>query len=211
VRLIRVVERTIMSWTEPDWNQHRPTDAEVKWMWQSLALRPMDSPPDTEPYLAELRRINLNGAVIFGLFQIEGNRSLDWFASRNRWDEVDFFPHLLSHSAIRQKWPELVEKIKEEEFPDFKWESSLTLDGELARSLVIGGAYERFKGPPREAKNLAARFCDALFEDRFLDIEVFWCWYAWSGWFHDVAWDRTCVIIDKRRRSVGLLCSTDTD
>jgi hypothetical protein len=180
-------------------------------MWQSLALNPIDSPPDTEPYLAELCRINVNGAVIFGRFQIEGNKSLDWFASRNRWDEVDFFRQLLSHSALRQRWPELIEKIRDEEFPDFEWGSSLTLDGELARSLVIGGAYERFKGPPREAKNLASRFCDALFDDRYLDIEVFWCWNAWSAWFHDIAWDRTCVIIDRRHRSIGLLCSTDTD
>jgi hypothetical protein len=180
-------------------------------MWRSLAPNLIDSPPDTEPYLAELRRISVNGAVIFGRFQIDGNKSLDWFASRNRWDEVDFFYQLLGHPALRQRWPELTEKIRDEEFPDFEWGSSLTLDGELARSLVIGGAYERFKGPPREAKNLAARFCEALFDDRYLDIEVFWCWNAWSAWFHDIAWDRTCVIIDRRLRSIGLLCSTDTD
>ena len=111
-------------------------------MWQSLALNPIDSPPDTEPYLAELRQVNVNGAVIFGDFQIEGNKSLDWFASRNRWDEVDFFRRLLSHSALQQRWPELVKKIRDDEFPDFEWGSSLTLDGELARSLVIGGAYD---------------------------------------------------------------------
>ena len=201
----------IMNWKEPDWKQDRPTDAEIRWMWRSLALSSVDSPPDTESYLAELRRVNVNGNVIFGLFQVEGNKSLDWFASRNRWDEADFFRRLLGHSAVRQRWPDLVEKIRDEQFPDFEWGSSLTLDGELARSLVIGGAYERFNGPPREAKNLAARFCDARFDDRYLDIEVFWCWNASSAWFHDVAWDRTCVIIDRRRRSVGLLCSTDTD
>jgi hypothetical protein len=200
-----------MNWTEPDWKQDRPTDAEIKWMWRSLALISVDSLPETEPYLVELRRVNVNGSVIFGLFQVEGNKSLDWFASRNRWDEADFFHRLLGHSAVRQRWPDLVEKIRDEQFPDFEWGSSLTLDGELARSLVIGGAYERFKGPPREAKNLAAQFCAALFDDRYLDIEVFWCWNAWSAWFHDVAWDRTCLIIDRRRRSVGLLCSTDAD
>ncbi len=64
-----------MNWTEPDWKQDRPTDAEIKWLWRSLALSSVDSPPDTEPYLAELRQVNVNGNVIFGLFQVEGNRS----------------------------------------------------------------------------------------------------------------------------------------
>jgi hypothetical protein len=139
----------IMNWKEPDWKQDRPTDAEIRWMWRSVALSSVDSPPDTEPYLAELRRVNVNGSVIFGLFQIEGNESLDWFASRNRWDEVNFFRRLLSHPSVRQRWPDLVEKIRDEQFSDFEWGSSLTLDSELARSLLKGRLWRYLPGGAR--------------------------------------------------------------
>jgi hypothetical protein len=79
------------------------------------------------------------------------------------------------------------------------------------REEVTGGAYERFEGATREAKNLGARFCDALFGDRFIEVEVFRSFAAWSPWFYDVAWDRTWIIIDKRQQLVSLMCRTDTD
>ena len=200
-----------MTWKDPDWKQGRPSDAEVDSRWRSVTLTPVASPSDVEPYLVELRRVNANGDALFGIFQVEGDQNLDWFASRNRWDHVDFVRRVLSHPAVRERWPALVAKMSDAQFPAFEWGSKLALDGELARALVIGGAYERFTGRQREAKDLAAKFCDALFGDRFQDIEVFWCWRAWSAWFHDVAWDRTCLIIDRPSRTIAILCSTDTD
>jgi hypothetical protein len=35
--------------------------------------------------------------------------------------------------------------------------NTLSLDGELGSVLVAGGAYDRFEGPAREAKNLGAQ------------------------------------------------------
>jgi hypothetical protein len=61
-----------------------------------------------------------------------------------------------------------------------------------------------------KAKNLAARFCDALFDDRFLEVEVFRSWKPWSKWFHGIAWDCTFLIIDKRFGIVTILCETDS-
>jgi hypothetical protein len=87
----------------------------------------------------------------------------------------------------------------------------LTLDGEIAQALVQGGAYKKFSGTAREAKDLGGRFCYALFGDRFTEIQIYKTYKAWSRWFHGVAWDVTWLALDKRFMKVWLLCVTDTD
>ena len=168
-------------------------------------------PPAVEEYLAELRRVNVNGDAVYARFEVTGSRDFDWFATRNRWDEISFFSRLLSSPSVAKCLPEVTKDATFDESVTFEWGSSLTLDGELARALVIGGAYKKFEGTPRAAKQLAARACDAIFGDRFLDIEVFKSWKPWSRWFHDVAWDSTYIIIDRRGQTVSVLASTDTD
>jgi hypothetical protein len=97
--------------------------------------------------------------------------------------------------------------------PDFRFGSAFTLDGELAAILVQGGAYPkfRFQGTAREAKEVGARFCDALFGDRFTEVVVYISHTAWSSWFKNVAWDITWLGFDRRESRVWLLCLTDTD
>ena len=51
----------------------------------------------------------------------------------------------------------------------------------------------------------------ALICDRFDDILVYETRRAWSPFFHDVAWDFSWVVVDKRERLLHLLCATDTD
>jgi hypothetical protein len=124
--------------------------------------------------------VNVNGGAVYARLGVTGSRDFDWFASRNRWDEISFFSRLLSSSSVSSSLPAVTKEATFDESVTFEWGSSLTLDGELARALVIGGAYKKFEGPPRAAKELAARVCDAMFGDRFLDIEVFKCWKPWS-------------------------------
>jgi hypothetical protein len=201
-----------LSWLEVDWKQERPSDAAAKRLWRAVELRPLrETPPDVETYLTELRRVNVNGGAVFASFEVQGNREFDWFATRNRWDEMKFFSRVITHPSLRSHVPEVTKDAMFGEAIEFEWGSSLVLDGELARALVTGGAYKRFEGTPRAAKEIGARVCDALFGDRFLDVEVFRCWKAWSSWFHDVAWDSTWVLIDRRFQRVSFLFSTDTD
>jgi hypothetical protein len=201
-----------VSWLEVDWNQERPSDAASEWLWRSVEIRPLpDVPPLVDEYLAELRRVNVNGGAVYARFEVTGSRDFDWFATRNRWDDISFFSRLLSSSSVSSSLPAVTKEAAFDESVTFEWGSSLTLDGELARALVIGGAYKKFEGPPRAAKELAARACEAMFGDRFLDIEVFKCWKPWSSWFHDVAWDSTYIIIDRRSQVVSIFASTDTD
>ncbi|MDX1487797.1 MAG: hypothetical protein R3268_06325 [Acidiferrobacterales bacterium] len=201
-----------MSWHEVDWTQERPSNAAAEWLWRAVEVRPIDEvPPPVQEYIAELRRINVNGGAAYARFYVEGNRDYDWFATRNRWDEISFFSRFLAHPVVSNVLPDVTKGASFDDSIAFEWGSSLVLDGELARALVNGGAYKKFEGTPRDAKRLGMRVCDALFGDRFLDVEIYRCWKAWSPWFYDVAWDSTCVLIDRRLQAVSLFVSTDTD
>lgn len=86
------------------------------------------------------------------------------------------------------------------------WTGTLTLDGELAATLVHGGTYERFKGSPAEAKRLGLAFVDAVVGERHDDFKAYRSHQPWAPWFCNVAW----VLIDRRNAAVFLLCVTDT-
>lgn len=201
-----------MSWVDVDWNHQRPSDTSVRHMWNGVELLPNLEPIDAiDQYVALMRESNVNGGAIVARFNMSCNRDFDWFASRNRWTEIDFFSNFFTHLTVREQLASVVDGLKTEINQLFEWRSSLTLDGELARNLVFGGAYKKFDGTALEAKQIGIEVCKGLFGDRFNDVEVFATNSPWSSWFMDVAWDSTHLIIDRRNRNVSLIMSTDTD
>jgi len=201
-----------LSWIDVNWKQNRPSDTSIARLWDSVTVTAeAETLPAVDDYLAELRRININGGAFIARFHIDGNRDFNWFATRNRWDDIAFFSRLFSHPVFASALPEVATDVSTAELAEFEWSTPLTLDGELARTLVMGGAYEKFAGTHREAKAFGERVADALFGDRFSDVLVFRCDKPWSSWFFDIAWDATTVLIDKRRQIVTVLVSTDTD
>lgn len=201
-----------MTMLEPNWEQQRPSLEDIQRMWKELRIthEPFQHPA-VEEVLHHLRAAHVNGGAEFAQFKLSENPGFHWFGSRNRLDEIDFFDRFLSSSAVSSALPAL--KIGEPAFSEAAFEpgSALTLDGEIARTLVQGGAYERFAGTAREAKEIARRFCDAMFGDRFDDLQIYRSYKPWSQWFFDVAWDVTWLGFDKRYVKVWLLCVTDTD
>jgi len=201
-----------LSWLDVNWKHERPSKASVELLWRSFEVTTVTEVlPAVEEYLVELRRVYTNGGAYCARFHVNGNEDFNWFATRNRWDEMSFFSRLLLHPALVSALPQVAAEGRATELAEFSWGSSLTLDGELARALVLGGAYEQFKGTSREAKELGARVAESVFGDRFLDVVVFRCWKPWSPWFFDVAWDSTMLLIDRRLQLVTVLVSTDTD
>lgn len=164
--------------------------------------------------LDELGRTHINGgALLQGLAVERDDDVLHWFASRNRFDEYGFFEALIGSDTIRAARPELRVPRPLPADLGFKqsWSGTLTLDGELAGTLVLGGAYERFRGTPTQAKQVGAAFVDAIVGERHAEFRVYRSIQAWSPWFCAVAWDTTWLLIDQARREVILLCITDTD
>ena len=84
-------------------------------------------------------------------------------------------------------------------------------NGQLAHRRYMGGAYSHPQGDGKAAKQLATRFCDALFEQRFSEVHFFGNYDAWTPWFHEIAWDWTAVLFDLRKRLIWILAVTDRD
>jgi hypothetical protein len=97
----------------------------------------------------------MNGGAEFVRFQLSSHPVLHWYGSRNRLDEIKFFDHFLTLPPVASTLPNLQIKKPLAADTHLQWGSSFTLDGELAETLVRGGAYERFKGTAREAKTIA--------------------------------------------------------
>jgi hypothetical protein len=201
-----------MPMLEPNWEQERPSFADVQMMWRELQIthEPF-SHSALDKLLHHLRAIHANGGAEFAQFKLSEHPTLHWFCSRNRLEEINFFDRFLSSPRVSSALPALKIGASGISGADFEWGNSLTLDGEIAQVLVQGGAYEKFAGPAHEAKEIARRFCEAVFGDRFAEVQIYKSYKPWSGWFYDVAWDGTWLGFDKRLVKVWLICVTDTD
>jgi hypothetical protein len=196
---------------EPDWSQDKPA-ADPAAMWAELSFTPV---PYTEAaideVLALLRKARVNGDAFMRCFTVSAHQTFDWFASRNRLEEIDFFSHFLTNAAVVATLPEMVIDPGQLATTKFSRRSAFTLDGEIAELLVSGGAYEQFEGSPAQAKAIGSRFCHAIFGERYTEVESYHTADPWSNWFFGIAWDETYVLLDKGSRKVWLLCTTDTD
>ena len=128
-------------------------------------------PPVVE-ILSALRRVYVNGGAVYARFAVSGSRDFEWFATRNRWDEIAFCARLLTHPDVRRKVPDLTRDAKFDEEVAFEWGSPLTLDGEFARALVFGGAY-KFDGTAKMAKDWVPVFARRCSVNAILTLRCF--------------------------------------
>lgn len=201
-----------MKLLEPDWNQPKPSSEEAAAMCRRIALDRVTLP--AHRFDEFVRSINLshhNGGVQIAALDIGADSVFDWFASRNRLWEFDILDGLLVRSTIREAVPELRIPETLPEGAGFGMETPFTLDGGLASSLYIGGAYHKAKGDGRKEKELALSVCDAMFDLRFGEVNRYTSAAMWTTWFYGIAWDSSDVIFDRRLRRLWLLVITDTD
>jgi len=197
---------------EPDFTQPIPSTAELIQFWKeadfSVSTR---SFPCTLESVQELQRRYENGRVIFASFQSAAHRVFDWYASRNKLQELLFF-HKFWHTPTPARiLSELCVPSTHENDPGFQLRSSLTFAGELALSLYTGGAYHKSHGSGAEEMRLAEQTAHELIQERFSEVAMFVSHAAWSGFFFGIAWDVTWILLDKRDRSIHILAATDTD
>jgi hypothetical protein len=207
-----------------DWNQPKPTWQEAQAMCNRVELTRVT--PDSNAVntvLSELRKSHANGGAYLAAFRVGPDSVFDWYASRNRLLEWDILPSLLRREEIRGSLPELtIPNTVVEGQPQgscsvstaegFKMESAFMFDGRLAQTIYIGGAYSHPQtNDGRQAKQMALDFCDALFEQRFSEVQLFNNFDAWTPWFQNIAWDWTAVLFDTRQRMLFILAVTDTD
>lgn len=201
------------NWVDIDWSANLLASEEE--IQQSLRrLRFVSLPVDaasTIKLVETFRALLTKGGAHVATFKVTDSDDVAaWFISRNR-DEYGLADCLVRSSAFAEAMPE-VAGAGLLDTTDFERSSPLILDGELARTLVWGGAQTGFHSMAgAKAKALASAFCAGLFGDRYDDIDVDHSWARWSSWFKGIAWDATWVITDRRYRQVTVLVITDTD
>jgi hypothetical protein len=193
-------------------------------MWNaSLRVVAEELPPVIASYLENLQLCY--GDLVFARFDVASDDELEqlWslpgprpcLTAQGRANQGRGFDGIVQaivqHPLVKPELIELVGGLDFRDEPSFTLKSSLTLDGELALALVEGGAYEKWRGPTRTAKQLGAEVCEALFGDRFGDVVSLQSGRAWSAWFRGVAWDHSWLIVDRGIRRLTLLCVTDED
>lgn len=76
---------------EPNWEQLRPSYADIQQMWSELQIT---QDPLSHRALAELlhhlRETHANGGAEFAQFKVSEHPTLHWFGSRNKLDESNF-------------------------------------------------------------------------------------------------------------------------
>lgn len=217
-----------MNLLAPKWEQPKPPPKDALAMCGHVELASVDIHSGALVQVLEsLRRSHSNGGAHFSAFRVGESEIFDWFASRNRLAEYDIVSSLLGRSEVQMALPELRIPPANSEIHaqhcsivtvnGFEMESSFLFDGRLARTLYCGGAYgpDRLAETPnlgaKEAKQLALRLCDELFEQRFSEVDLFNNYSAWTPWFHGIAWDWTALLFDRRKRMFSILAITDTD
>jgi len=200
----------------PDWQQARPSPADVQKMWGRITLATVNLP--SEPFtnfIEQLRKSHDNGGAYITAFDVGPDPIFDWYASRNRLSEDGMLEGFVTHAAVREVLPELriPDSIQLSEACDagFRMFDQFLLDGTLAHLLYQGGAYHKSHGDGRAEKAFALEVCDAMFGLRYGEILCNPNYDAWTPWFRGIAWDVTIAVFDRRTRRIWLLVITDTD
>jgi hypothetical protein len=167
--------------------------------------------PALENLQHHLRSLLQNGGFEFARFQVADFSLQTWFATRTRQAEQHLVHDFLTNPTVIAACPALKIQSPLPIQPEIEPGSALTLDGELAQTLIRGGAYAQFPGTGAEAKAMGQQFCEMLFGNRYTDIQLYKTHTAWSEWFSDVAWDCTWIGLDLQDNCIWMLCITDTD
>ena len=166
-------------------------------------------PAGVKNLLQEARRTHVNGGVLFRMFTVSSNATLDWLISHNQVDKATDRLKIFEHDAVFEAFPDLHKSPRKLQDPEWEGVSDLVFSGELAGALRWGGAYHSTS--TMEARQLAEDFRICLFEDRFEDMVIFRSRTPWNKWFWNVAWDDTWFILDQHHKRFSLLLMTDTD
>jgi hypothetical protein len=183
----------------------------VPWEDVSYAAEPVEAPEAAE-FLRVLGQTHVNGGGLLRILRPHDEAAFD-HALRNDFRGVDHaLKTLLTRPSVAAGLPELQIPTPLETSPHFDLMSLLGMEGELTQMLLVGGAYERFRGTIDEARALSRRFMEALFGEELH--RVGWAAHTstpWTPWLYDAAWDATFVVQDLRAKRFILLCATDTD
>src|SRR5437868_472977 len=177
--------------------------------WEDVvyAVEPLEGQPITE-LLSTFRQIYVNGGVVLRSFRATNEASFD-YALRNDCRGIDHvFQTFLACPSVVPSVPELKIQLPLDRPPQFRWMSAFGVEADLTDMLLVGGAYERFRGTVNEARMLTRRFMEALFGEELHRVgRAGGSPTPWTPWFFDLAWDSTFLVQDQQAKRFVLLCA----
>ena len=199
-----------MSELEINWGQERPNQIQLVGLWTKMKFERLENWSESVDVLTEkIHETYVNGGIQLHRYQVSSNDYFNWFASRNRLDEVDFVKNVLTHNNLNDYREDLEIKNKPEIKIPKSWTDMYDLPGRLARILGQGGAYKKIN--QKEAWKIATDFIESEFDNRFEEVLVFDFAIKNAAWFYDIAWDYSTMLFDKRKYTVTIIDITDTD
>jgi hypothetical protein len=199
-----------MSWIDPDPSQPAPLSTDFTRLLRDIRVSAVSfTDPAADALIDAMRGIFHNGGVFFGCFTMTTNPTLDWLLSHDRLETVLDRASIVQSDTVFEAFPKLIKEPRILNEPQWHLEPSLTFAGELALRLKSGGAYKSVA--TLRALQLAEDFRQCLFQQRYDDVLIVETETAWNGWFCNIAWDQSWLILDKRLQRFFLLMATDTD
>jgi hypothetical protein len=209
---------------DANWKQALPEKQDIDDLWATLGVEPVDPIAPTATELVRwLGDDRTKGGARLVCFFLSENSTLDWFASRNRLEEIDFASRFLSHTATRRLLPDM--KITsplacntDRSLHGWHSRPALELPGQWATAAYTGGTRtslltltaDQRNDRARRALDLARRACGEIFEDRYADLVVHRSPDPWCAWFGGLL-DDTWLVLDRATRRLWMLCITDVD
>ncbi len=198
-----------------DWKMELPDESQISEMWKTMTFQMLDG---NFKFIDLLKKYLRSGYIYFKGVVPSDNAVFDFFSSRGRLGEIDFFNKFLLSETVLASFPTddclcddyKIEPI--EKSPDFKMMNSFAVDAEFASLLCSGGAYgSTFRETAKKAKALAQEFCRNLFDEEYESIYFYKSEKAWNSWFIDDLIDDTYIIISLKKRTIWILAFTDVD
>lgn len=194
-----------------NWQQERPTSSEVDTIWSSMKLTRLDNwSLSANTLKVKISETHCNGGIQLHKYKITSNRHFDWFAQRNRLDEIDFLKNIFRHKDLGDYRTDLEIKDNKPKIENVKyWTDIYELPGKLSRILGLGGAYKSID--QRLAWTVATDFVKDEFENRFEEFNSYGFVIESSQWFFEIAWDFSTLLFDKRKNEIIIIDITDQD
>ena len=184
----------------------------VKEMWATIDFPLICEPfPFIEKYALELRALYSNGEVRHQAFRIPEHSTFDWYLFRKIVHESGFFEKFWKCKTLREAFPDSLKDFNFYSQQTFEISSPFNLGGSLGWTLACGGAYDGFKREGALAKRLGEEAAFEMLGSNYDDSAVYVSFAPWSEFFHNVAWDYTWIVINRRLSAIHVLVATDTD
>lgn len=194
-----------------DWKQERPNETQLSDLWKAIKMTRINIWSDAANTLKEkIKETHSNGGIQLHKYKFEANKHFDWFAQRNRLDEIEFLKNIFKHKELEDYRNDLkiidnIPKVKITQYSRDIYE----LPGQLSRIMGSGGAYNSIE--QRLAWTISTEFIKEEFDNRFEEFNSFDFSIETAQWFQYIAWDYSTLLFDKRKYEIIIIDITDSD